>query len=318
MLRAFAFTVAVLVASREAAAQEVPAEEATYEQKLEAAKLADEGLVLYQKGDFAGAVVKFEAAESKVRAPTIMLQHGRALERLGRWVEAVAKYRAVAEAVIKPTTPWQQRNAKVEGANELDRLGPRLPKIRLLVTPAGAAPALKVDGRDFEIPLTGDFPLDPGEHVVEARRPDGSEARRSITAQADKTSTVELALALPRAPAPAEEPGMHPIALAGWIGVGVSGLCLLVAAGTGIPAVALKGDLTDSCPDGRCAPAQHGDVSTYDALRWTSGITLVSGAVIAGGAVAAIMLAPKPGKTESAVPTVSVGPAHARLEWRLP
>lgn len=318
MVRALVFSTVLLVASAEAMAQEVRSEEPTYDQKVEAAKLADEGLVLYQKEDFAGAVVKFEAAENIVPAPTIMLQHGRALERLGRWVEAVGKYRTVAEAEIKPTTPWQQRNAKVEGARELDRLGPRLPKIRIVVSPPGEAPTLKVDGRDFQIPLTGDFPLDPGNHVVEARRRDGSEARRSIIAEADKTSTVELVLAVPRAAAPSEEPGMHPIELAGWIGVGVSGLCLLVATSTGIPALVFKGDLTDKCPDGRCAPSEHGDVGTYDALRWTSGITLVSGAIIAGGAVAAIMLAPKQGTAEAAMPTISVGPGHARLEWSLP
>ncbi|MBL9024284.1 MAG: hypothetical protein JNL21_18970 [Myxococcales bacterium] len=316
MLKAFAFVTVMLLFAAEARAQEVQASEPTYEQKVEAAKLADEGLVLFQGNDFAGAVVKFEAAEKIVPAPTIMLQHGRALERLGRWVEAVGKYRAVADAEIKPTTPWQQRNAKAEGARELDRLGPRVPKIRIVVTPPGAPPALQVDGRDVEIPLTGELVLDPGEHVIEGRRKDGSQARRSIVAAADKTTTLELELTQPRAAGADEAPGMHPIALAGWIGVGVSGLCLLAAVGTGVPALVLKGGLSDKCPSRQCAPSEHGDVETYDALRWTAGVTLISGALIAGGAVAAIMLAPKPADAQTGVPTISVGPGSARLEWR--
>ena len=307
--------------TREARAQDDgPAgEEPSYADKAEAARLADQGMVLYQKEDFAGAVAKFEAAEKIVGAPTIMLQHGRSLERLGRWVEAVGKYRTVADVELKITATWQQKGAKAEAVRELERLGPRLPKIRIVVSPPGAAPALKVDGRDFTLPVTGDFPVDPGEHVVEGSRPDGSTARKTVTAEADRTTTVQLVLSGTKPEAPAPEPaGMHPIELAGWVGVGVSGLCLLVAVGTGVPAIMLNGSLDESCPNGRCQPSDHGDVSTYDALRWTAGITLVSGALIAGGAVAAIMLAPKGEKQAAQLPLIRVGPTSASLEWKLP
>jgi len=295
-----------------------PAAEPSYAEKAEAARLADQGMVLYQKEDFAGAVAKFEAAEKIVAAPTIMLQHGRSLERLGRWVEAVGRYRRVADADLKITASWQQKTAKAEGARELERLGPRLPKVRIVVSPPGPAPQLKVDGRDFVLPVTGDFPVDPGEHVVEGTRPDGSSARRTVTAEADKTSTVELVLSTARPAAAPEPTSMHPIELAGWVGIGVSGLCLLIATGTGVPAIVLRGDLDESCPDGRCGPSEHGSVSTYDALRWTAGVTLVSGALIAAGGVAAVNLAPKGEKQAAGMPAVRVGPASASLEWRLP
>ena len=317
MLKASAFFAAILLLAVEARAQEVPATEPTYEQKVEAAKLADEGLALFQASDFAGAVVKFEAAGRIVLAPTILLQHGRALERLGRWVEAIAKYRAVAEAEIKVTTPWQQRSAKAEGARELERLGPRLPKIRIVVTPPGPPPTLEVDGREGDIPLAGELPLDPGDHVLEARRADGSDARRSVAAEADRTTTIELVLTRAQ-PATTNSKGMHPLALAGWIGVGVSGLCLLVGVSTGNPALVLKGNLEANCPDRQCAPPGHANVEVYDALRWTSGITLVSGAIIAGGAVTAILLAPSPETAALGAPAISIGPGSAALKWSLP
>jgi hypothetical protein len=308
----------ILVSAPPAAAQDGSAAEPSYEDKAKAAKLADEGMGFYQQGDFTAAAQRFAEAEKIVSAPTIMLQHGRALERLGQWVDAVAKYRAVAEAELKATSSFQQRAAKAEGARELERLGPRLPKIRLVISPAGPAPDLTVDGRKFVIPLTGDFPVDPGEHVIEARRADGSLARRSVTAVAEKTSTVELVLGEEPTRAPVEEPGMHPIALAGWIGIGVGGACLLIATATGIPAIVMKDDLSEKCPNDRCAPPEHDSVGTYDALRWTAGVTLVAGALIAGAGVAGVLLAPKNERATGAESArLLLGPTGAAVEWRL-
>src|SRR5688500_18279685 len=137
MRRIFAFFTAAIVGwAALAAAQDA---EPSYEDKTKAAQLADQGMNFYQQGDYTSAAQRFAEAETIVAAPTIMLQHGRSLERLGRWVEAVEKYRAVAEAELKPNASWQQRGAKAEGARELEQLGPRLPKIRLVIVPAGPA-----------------------------------------------------------------------------------------------------------------------------------------------------------------------------------
>ena len=66
--------------------------ELTFAEKAEAAKLADEGMFFFNRGEFTQAVEKFEQAEAIVAAPTIVLAHGRALEKLGRWVLALSKF----------------------------------------------------------------------------------------------------------------------------------------------------------------------------------------------------------------------------------
>ncbi len=307
-----------LLAPAAALAQDAaPRGEPSQEAKADAARLADEGMLLYLKGDFTAAAERFAAAEKLVPAPTIVLQHARSLERLGRWVLAVEKYRVVAAAEIKPTTPWQQRSAKADGARELAELEPRLPRLRLLIAPAGAPATISLDGAVIEIPVSGDLAVDPGSHVVEAQRPDGTEARLTVTAPANKTTTVELHL---RKPVPrttvSEDPPMHPLRIAGWTGVAIGAASLFVAIGTGAPAIVLRGELDDKCPKGDCSKAEFDDVDRYDALRWTAGVTLVAGAVIAGAGVAAIMLAPPDDQAVSA--DLLLGPSSATLRVVIP
>ena len=87
---------------------------------------------------------------------------------------------------------------------------------------------------------------------------------------------------------------------------------------TGIPAIVMKDDLSEKCPGGRCGPSEHDAVGTYDGLRWTAGVSLIAGALIAGGGVAAVLLAPENKPTTGAESArVLLGPTGASVEWRL-
>jgi hypothetical protein len=316
-----AAVVAALVSLAEARAQtgDKGSSELTIEQRATAARLADEGMALFDKEDFTGAVDRFEKAGEIVRIPTILLQHGRALERLGRWVQAVEKFREVAAAPITATTPWQHRSAKVEGEKELARLEPKIPRLRFLIGPPSPDPTeITIDGRGIGAVGTSSVPVDPGDHVVEAKRPDGTFARVTVTAKPEAVALVELELErpAPTSQATPEDRGMHPIELAGWIAIGVGGASALLGTATGIAAITLAEDLDERCPDRRCAPPVHEDVGTYDALRWTSGVTLFAGIAIAGGGVAAVLLSPEPARDVVFRPWV--GPNVAGVEVVLP
>ncbi len=57
-----------------------------------AAQRVEEGTRLYDAGDYAGALAKFDAAFQRFPAPTLHFNRGLALDKLGRWVEAAQAY----------------------------------------------------------------------------------------------------------------------------------------------------------------------------------------------------------------------------------
>src|SRR4051812_4084136 len=54
--------------------------------------LGEEGIALFDRGDYAGALARFERAEAVVRMPTLSLRAAWCLEKLGRLVEAAERY----------------------------------------------------------------------------------------------------------------------------------------------------------------------------------------------------------------------------------
>ncbi len=299
-----------------APARATPSEPSPAERKA-AKALADEGLTLFGKGDYTGAVDRLGRAESIVPLPTIRLQRARALERLGRWVEAKHALVTVAATDLPRTAPPVHKKAVADAKRELDDLEARIPRLVVSVSPAMRPDdAISIDGRVVADPQDPFFELDPGEHVVSVSRAGGAHAESTITLSPGERRTVELSLAppTPKAPPPAPETGLSTLEVVGWIGVGVGGAALVVSAATGIPAISMAADLSDRCPNDRCPSTAFDDLSEYDALRWTAGVTLIAGLALAGAGSTAIVLS-RTSDGDPLAPKIEarIGPAHATV-----
>src|SRR5688572_17679953 len=97
--------------------------------------LADEGSQRLETKDYAGAVEKFDAAFALVPVPVFALQAANALEKSGRLVDALARYRAAYE--MKPAPDWSkiQHEARATARERHQQLAARTP--RLVVVFAG-------------------------------------------------------------------------------------------------------------------------------------------------------------------------------------
>jgi hypothetical protein len=212
----------------------------------------DEGSALYRKGDYQGALRKFEEARSLYPSAKIYFNLGQALNRLGRTAAAVDAFeKFLAEA--PDAVPERRRDAE-QLLNELR------PKIGFLKVLAEAGSEIAVDGRTAgTAPLRRTIPLDPGTHQITARAPGASighvgsvevtagqtaswEAKEAPAPLADGPLPLPAALTTP-APPPASLVGMPPPAEPSrrpWLPWAIGGAA--VAVGIVVTAVLLSGE----------------------------------------------------------------------------
>ncbi len=289
------------------------------DQKTAVERLANEGATLFQQGDFASALKKFELAEEIVRIPTITLERGRSLERLGRWVDASTAYEAAATAEVLATASFQHSIARQDAAKALADIAPRIPKLKVTVKNAKTA-EIFVDGRTMGAPKSDPLLVDPGKHVIEARGEAGAHATKTVDLIAGANERIELELVSLADPRKTDSgPGLFSVL--GWTAVGTGGALLVVSLGTGVSAIMAESDLSARCPDNRCTEETWSDVDRYDGLRWTAGVSLFAGAIIAGGGVALVLLDPEsadqPSKQQGSIAPL-LGPGFVGVRGSFP
>src|ERR1700677_681378 len=79
-----------------------------------ARSIALDALALFDKGDFAAALEKFNRADDLVHAPTMSLNAARCLEKLGRLVEAHERYRVAANATLDASASEALKSAAAD------------------------------------------------------------------------------------------------------------------------------------------------------------------------------------------------------------
>jgi hypothetical protein len=276
-----------------------PLQAQTDEQRSQARELAAQGFAAFQRKDFVQAEELFRRADALVHAPTLVLDHARALVGLGRLVEAHEGFAQVLREGVAPNAPWQWRSAVDAATAELAAVEPRL--AWLTVTVSGPqAPEVQIDSKLLRQAALGvRLATDPGTHTVTVRADRFLPVRRGITLREGQTAELELVVApdpaappLPVEPKQAREiiyvktpeapkPTDNTLATILLIGGGVG-----IAAGavTGILALGVRSDLKDSCSSGACVPAddaEYSDLSEkrdrYRALGTASGVAFAVG-----------------------------------------
>ncbi|WP_434044910.1 MULTISPECIES: tetratricopeptide repeat protein [Sorangium] len=265
--------------------------------------LAEEGLALFDKGDYAAALDKLGRADELIQAPTIGLYAARCLERLGRLIEASERYLQVSRMQLDASASDVFRAAVADAEKAYNDLKPRIPKLAVGVRGAPEREVqITIDGKVVPPALVGvSRPVDPGKHVVEGAWA-GRVVRQEITLpERDESAvTLEFPVVPPKPPAvvprradPAPDTAQR---VFGWTAVGAGAAGLVVGGITFGVASALRGDLIDlgcsrrvECPD---TPQTRDKLDSYNSVRLVPAPSLIVGGVLAAGGVALLLTVP--------------------------
>ncbi len=296
--------------------------------------LGTAGVEAYQANDFATATDKLEKAYALLRAPSLGLWSGRALVKIGKWVEAADRFLEATSLQVPAGDYAVQKRAQADAAAELAALRPKIPSLVVVVEGAELADcAISVDGVPVASSLLSAGRLvDPGTHVIDGRR-GADQARAQVTLAEGERKTAKLefgasptpaapvtpALAAPPAapppPAPPPAPKSDVVAPSsaqrtwGWVAVGAGGVGLVLGGVTGLVALGKKSDLdgNPNCRGGHCAPSEQGAVNAYETQRTVSSIGFYAGGALAALGVVLLVTAPSHATAQAYVGPGSAG-----------
>ncbi len=305
--------------------------------------LGNEGIDLYEKGEYPTALDRLQRAYRVMPVATLGLWSARALEKNGLLVEASERYLEVTRMQLAPDAPDIQREAVVDAQREYDALQPRVPTITITLAAGEVTNGVEiaVDGAPLRAALLGvPIILDPGRHEFQVTRA-GKRLRGEVELVEGERKVVELtfkdagapvapAAAVTTAPPPAAPTTLtapppaadvgtsHPGRaqhIAGFTAVGV-GAAGLVVGGIGA-GLALKDreDLDALCPLGReqCPPSAEELVDEYNGYRTLSSVGFIAGGIAVAGGLVLILTAPRDARSARAVePWVGLGSAGLR------
>jgi PEGA domain len=290
-----------------------------------------EGVRLLDAHDYAGAESACRGAHAIVRVPTASRCLGRALEGLGRLVEARDVF---LEAVHYPAVsgePAVFTDARIEASAEAEALASRIPSVVIVV--AGSPDTTRLHATIDGAAIASDTvrlprKVDPGRHVIVVSAPGFQEARAEVTvpegqeervaidlqrAGGDETSTTPSSPTAGtghavESPTAAESGGRKLLAFVVG-GVGIAGLAVgsVVGLMAGSKWSSAKTDCGSGCGPNDPAQQEKSDAATMGNV---STVGFVAGGALVVAGLVLYMTAPS-GSTGSAglrvVPSASAG-----------
>ncbi|HZO12730.1 MAG TPA: PEGA domain-containing protein, partial [Polyangiaceae bacterium] len=201
MLALLALSVMATITSHSLALPPWPiAQTADWKTKQEARKAYAGGKAKMGKGDYAGALEDFRNADRLVPGAAPKYQIAVCLDRLGKAEEAVAAYRAFLDTPPGDKYVTEAADATKRVAELEQQL---IGKVKLNITPAGAAATITVDGAPAQGP---ELSLKPGRHTIIVSAPGYQDAKQEIEVKAGATADVTITLAPTVGPSPTPLP----------------------------------------------------------------------------------------------------------------
>ena len=167
--------------------------------KAQAQSLLREGTALFDRGEAAAALRKFEQAYAVFPSPKIWFDVGAAQRALDRPAEALQAFQRFLDEA--PQAPAESRaEAKQAVATLMSALG------RLTIVCPVSGADVSIDGKPAGVtPLAGPIWATPGQHQIAARREGMTPDVQDVAVTAGSEGTVTLVL---RAAAPAAAPSL--------------------------------------------------------------------------------------------------------------
>jgi hypothetical protein len=280
------------------------------------------------EGKYEEANDLFVRAYQIVPAPTVALLRGRALEQLGRWVEAAESYEAAKRTPLDQSSPEAFRTAQAEAKRELARLQPQIPKISALVTGVPqdyAGLEVKLDDKPLPRALIGaTLPVNPGEHLLMVSVDDTVHDTRRVTVGKGQQVKVLLRVDQPEKPAllpqaaspsSASSPGEER-RLLGWASLGLGGVGFTTGIIAGLVMLGHKSELDDQCRP-LCDPSLASELRGFRFTRTVSAVGYGVGFVGLGVGTALLLLDPGGAKAQTSRALAPVlGPASVGVRGR--
>ena len=149
-------------------------------------------------GNCAEALPRFEAAQKLFDAPTHLLHIGQCQAASGKLVEAAETYETLSRKALAKDAPEVFRQAQDEGKKELAQIKPRIPTLRVQVTPAPSSLSslvVKLNGSAIPNEVLGIArPVNPGKYKVTVWAAGYKEASETVDVGEGAPKAVELKL----------------------------------------------------------------------------------------------------------------------------
>jgi len=282
--------------------------------------LALEGHTALTNKNYATAADRFARADALVHAPTLVVDWARALQGLGRFVEAHEKYELVLREGVDSTSPKSWLHALEDAKKELDMLKPRLAWVTVVLKePADAT--VKIDGVLVPPAAVGvKRAADPGFPKVVVTAPGYEGFEQTLTVGPGEEKSLEVTLKkLPEVAAPVTtsqdiyRPRQKTEArrVASFVLLAGGGAALAGGGVFGALALHKKSQLDSECMDGgRCRSSSEPKIKTYHTYGTISGVALSVGVAAVGTGLVLLLTEPKAEETARAGVTVRplIGP----------
>ena len=157
-----------------------------------------EGVKLQEGGNCPEALPRYEAAQKLFDAPTHLLHIGQCQAATGKLVEAAETYETLARRTLPKDAPEVFRQAQEESKRELAQIKPRIPTLRVQVTPAPSSLSslvVKLNGNAIPNEVLGIArPVNPGKYKVTVWAAGYKEASESVDVGEGTPKALELKL----------------------------------------------------------------------------------------------------------------------------
>jgi hypothetical protein len=263
--------------------------------------LALEGHVALEKKDFAAAADRFGRADALVHAPTLVVDWARALQGLGRFVEAHEKYELVLREGVDSSAPKSWVRALEDAKKELSLLKPRLAWVTVVLKDPPDA-SVRIDGIPVPPAAVGvKRAADPGFPEVTVSALGYEPFKTTVTVGPGEEKLLEVSLKkLPQTAAPATTSDAYrprqksdTRRIASYVVLGVGGAGIVAGSVTGALALRKRSALKAECLGEVCPSSSQNKIDTYHLYGTVSAVSLAVGAAGLGTGLALLLTEPK-------------------------
>lgn len=291
-----------------------------------ARRMADEAANSFENGQFEQARDLFHRANELFPAPALMLWEARALEKLGRLVEAEDLCMTAQRYKLRPDDSDVARTAMRDAGNDAERLRKRIPTIAVKlrgVNPNDPSVEVQLNGKRLHPALIGfPVPVDAGSRTVSLRIRGREVRQQTITLVEGERTTIELdastgpsktptdapsAMAAPTdatrvaADAHGESSPWYAQPALGWAGVGLGAVGLGTGIIAGLTANSRHQALEDKCTGNACPASVSDDLDSFRTYRTVSTLGYVIGGVALAAGVTVLVIAPRVAPRQSTI-----------------